>query len=42
MLKAFRRVRGQAKERRLSNRLAALSLGVNKVALEKAKRGLYP
>ncbi|MBO0698982.1 MAG: Glu/Leu/Phe/Val dehydrogenase [Zavarzinella sp.] len=42
MLKAFRRVRAQAKERRLSNRLAALSLGVNKVALEKAKRGLYP
>ena len=26
----------------LSNRLAALILGVNKVALEKAKRGLYP
>jgi glutamate dehydrogenase (NAD(P)+) len=42
MLKAFRRVRAQARERRLSNRLAALSLGVNKVALEKAKRGLYP
>jgi glutamate dehydrogenase (NAD(P)+) len=42
MLKAFRRVRAQAKERRLSNRMAALSLGVNKVALEKAKRGLYP
>jgi glutamate dehydrogenase (NAD(P)+) len=42
MLKAFRRVRGQAKERRVSNRMAALSLGVNKVALEKARRGLYP
>ncbi|HKB02858.1 MAG TPA: Glu/Leu/Phe/Val dehydrogenase [Gemmataceae bacterium] len=42
MLKAFRRVRSQARERHLSNRLAALSLGVNKVALEKAKRGLYP
>jgi glutamate dehydrogenase (NAD(P)+) len=42
MLKAFRRVRAQAKERNLSNRMAALSLGVNKVALEKAKRGLYP
>ncbi|HVK07834.1 MAG TPA: Glu/Leu/Phe/Val dehydrogenase [Gemmataceae bacterium] len=42
MLKAFRRVRHLAKERRLTNRMAALSLGVNKVALEKAKRGLYP
>ena len=42
MLKAFRRVRAQAKERTLSNRMAALSLGVNKVALEKARRGLYP
>jgi glutamate dehydrogenase (NAD(P)+) len=42
MVKAYRRVRKLAKERNLSNRLAALSLGVNKVALEKAKRGLYP
>ena len=42
MLKAFRRVRNLAKERKLTNRMAALSLGVNKVALEKAKRGLYP
>jgi glutamate dehydrogenase (NAD(P)+) len=42
MLKAFRRVRAQAKARNLSNRMAALSLGVNKVALEMAKRGLYP
>ncbi|MSR54278.1 MAG: Glu/Leu/Phe/Val dehydrogenase [Gemmataceae bacterium] len=42
MLKAFRRVRTQAKELNLTNRMAALSLGVNKVALEKAKRGLYP
>jgi glutamate dehydrogenase (NAD(P)+) len=42
MVKAFRRVRALARERNLSNRLAALSLGVNKVALEKAKRGLYP
>ena len=31
-----------AKERNLSNRMAAMSLGVNKVATEKAKRGLYP
>jgi glutamate dehydrogenase (NAD(P)+) len=42
MLKAFRRVRTLAKERNVSNRMAALSLGVNKVALEKARRGLYP
>jgi glutamate dehydrogenase (NAD(P)+) len=42
MLKAFRRVRTLAKDRGLTNRMAALSLGVNKVALEKAKRGLYP
>jgi glutamate dehydrogenase (NAD(P)+) len=42
MLKAFRRVRDLAKEKNISNRMAALSLGVNKVALEKMKRGLYP
>jgi glutamate dehydrogenase (NAD(P)+) len=42
MLRAFRRVRSLAKERNVSNRMAALSLGVNKVALEKARRGLYP
>jgi glutamate dehydrogenase (NAD(P)+) len=42
MLRAFRRVRGLAKDRHVSNRMAALSLGVNKVALEKDKRGLYP
>jgi glutamate dehydrogenase (NAD(P)+) len=42
MLRAFRRVRAVAKERNVSNRMAALSLGVNKVANEKHKRGLYP
>jgi glutamate dehydrogenase (NAD(P)+) len=42
MLRAFRRVRTLARERNVTNRMAALSLGVNKVALEKAKRGLYP
>ena len=42
MLKAFHRVRSLAKERRVSNRLAALTLGVQKVANEKAKRGLFP
>jgi glutamate dehydrogenase (NAD(P)+) len=42
MLKAFHRVRNLAKERRITNRLAALSLGVQKVANEKARRGLFP
>ncbi|MCI0704006.1 MAG: Glu/Leu/Phe/Val dehydrogenase [Planctomycetia bacterium] len=42
MLKAFHRVRSQANQRKLTNRIAALSLGVQKVATEKAKRGLYP
>jgi glutamate dehydrogenase (NAD(P)+) len=42
MLAAFNRVRKLAKERKLSNRMAALSLGVQKVALEKQKRGLFP
>jgi glutamate dehydrogenase (NAD(P)+) len=42
MLKAFTRVRKQARDLNISNRLAALSLGVNKVAVEKARRGLFP
>ncbi len=42
MLQSFHRVRKLARERNLSMRLAALSLGVSKVALEKAKRGLFP
>lgn len=42
MLGAYHRVRSRAKEQGLSNRTAALSLGVEKVATEKAKRGLYP
>jgi glutamate dehydrogenase (NAD(P)+) len=42
MRTAFHRVRLEAKRRQISNRLAALSLGVLKVANEKAKRGLYP
>ncbi len=42
MLGAFTRVRNEAKRRKTSNRIAALSLGVQKVALEKTKRGLYP
>ena len=42
MLGAFKRVRDEAKGRKIGNRLAALSLGVQKVAREKNKRGLYP
>jgi glutamate dehydrogenase (NAD(P)+) len=42
MLKAFHQVRGVAKERNIPMRLAAMSLGVQKVAKEKKRRGLYP
>jgi glutamate dehydrogenase (NAD(P)+) len=42
MLRAFAQVRQKARGRKLSNRLAALSLGVEKVAREKERRGLYP
>jgi glutamate dehydrogenase (NAD(P)+) len=42
MLRAFKRVRDEARARKVTNRTAALSIGVRKVALEKAKRGLYP
>jgi glutamate dehydrogenase (NAD(P)+) len=42
MLKAFAQVRKLAKDRKLSMRTAALSLGVEKVSKEKARRGLYP
>jgi glutamate dehydrogenase (NAD(P)+) len=42
MLGAFHRVRDRAKELKLTNRNAALSLGVEKVAKEKARRGLFP
>lgn len=42
MLGAFHRVRGMAKERNFPMRMAALALGVNKVAVEKHKRGLFP
>jgi glutamate dehydrogenase (NAD(P)+) len=42
MLKAFGQVRRLAKERKFSMRTAALSLGVQKVAREKLRRGLYP
>jgi glutamate dehydrogenase (NAD(P)+) len=42
MLKAFRQVRELARERQLTMRMAALSLGVQKVAKEKLRRGLFP
>ncbi len=42
MLKAFHQVRTLAKERKIPMRIAALSLGVEKVAKEKKRRGLYP
>ena len=42
MLRAFQQVRSLAKERNLSMRMAALSLGVNKIAKEKLRRGLFP
>ena len=42
MLRAFGQVRKLAKERRLPMRMAGLSLGVQKVAQEKIRRGLFP
>jgi glutamate dehydrogenase (NAD(P)+) len=42
MLGAFHRVRQVSRERKVSMRRAALSLGVHKVAIEKQKRGLFP
>jgi glutamate dehydrogenase (NAD(P)+) len=42
MLGAFHRVRGLARERDFTMRTAALSLGVQKVAQEKLRRGLFP
>jgi glutamate dehydrogenase (NAD(P)+) len=42
MLRAFHQVRDLARERKLAMRTAALSLGVQKIAKEKMRRGLYP
>ena len=42
MLRAFHRVLDLAQARKLTMRVAALSLGVQKIALEKQKRGLFP
>src|SRR5439155_1262740 len=41
MLRAFHQVRSLALKRNLSMRTAALSLGVNKIAKEKLRRGLF-
>jgi glutamate dehydrogenase (NAD(P)+) len=42
MLRSFKKVFKRARERKLSMRLAALSLGIEKVAQEKLRRGLFP
>ncbi len=42
MLRAFNQVTQLASHRKLSMRTAALSLGVEKIAKEKMRRGLYP
>lgn len=42
MLRAFHQVRSLARTRKLSMRMAALSLGVHKIAKEKMRRGLFP
>lgn len=42
MLKAFRQVRDLSQHKKITMRKAALSLGVQKVAREKIKRGLFP
>jgi glutamate dehydrogenase (NAD(P)+) len=42
MLKAFHTVRNLCTTRKLPMRVAALSVGVRKVATEKARRGLFP
>jgi glutamate dehydrogenase (NAD(P)+) len=42
MLKAFRQVRSLARDRGLPMRTAALTLGVQKIAREKIRRGLFP
>ncbi len=42
MLRAFHQVRKLAVDRKLAMRTAALSLGVQKIAKEKMRRGLFP
>jgi glutamate dehydrogenase (NAD(P)+) len=42
MLKAFHQVRSLALKHNFTNRTAGLSLGIEKVAKEKLRRGLFP
>jgi glutamate dehydrogenase (NAD(P)+) len=42
MRKAFHQVRGRKEERNVTMRTGALSLGIEKVAKEKERRGLFP
>src|SRR6185312_9720962 len=42
MLRAFHQVLNLARDRKLTMRTAALSLGVQKIAKEKMRRGLFP
>src|SRR5262249_3184454 len=42
MLRSFHQACARARDRKISMRTAALSLGVQKVAREKLRRGLYP
>jgi glutamate dehydrogenase (NAD(P)+) len=42
MAQAYHRVRTLAREHNLPNRTAALSLGIQKIAREKTRRGLFP
>ena len=42
MLRSFRKVLKRAREQKFSMRMAALSLGIEKVAQEKLRRGLFP
>lgn len=39
---AYHRVRKLARDRKISNRTAALTLGIQKIAREKERRGLFP
>jgi glutamate dehydrogenase (NAD(P)+) len=42
MVGAFKKVRKLSRERKIGMRSAALTIGIQKVALEKSKRGLFP
>ena len=42
MVGAYHRVRKLARDRKITNRTAALTLGIQKIAREKERRGLFP